>query len=151
MLSTRGTLLNLASAPRGNQPEIVREIIARRIIDPAGKGERDPERLSRAALAQLGLPESLSTRLSIRGVGGSVGAAELAERLSTTAWLAALARRPDPAKPPDRRSSSVAPNRTSQNGIGDGGLKPPRRPGGSSRSGGSTPLASRADMHTKQG
>ena len=39
------------------QPEMVREIIAKRIIKLAATGERDPERLSRAALAAIGLPE----------------------------------------------------------------------------------------------
>jgi hypothetical protein len=35
------------------QPEIVYEVIARRIIDEAKKGERDPLRLRNAALAGL--------------------------------------------------------------------------------------------------
>lgn len=35
------------------QPEIVYEVIARRIIDEAKKGERDPVRLRNAALAGL--------------------------------------------------------------------------------------------------
>lgn len=40
------------------QPEIVREIIAKRIIALASKGERDPERLCAAALTAIGLPGS---------------------------------------------------------------------------------------------
>lgn len=35
------------------QPEVMREVIARRIITLAAKGERDPERLYAAALAGL--------------------------------------------------------------------------------------------------
>ncbi len=35
------------------QPEVMREIVARRIIALAAKGERDPERLYAAALAGL--------------------------------------------------------------------------------------------------
>jgi hypothetical protein len=38
------------------QPEIVREIIAKRIIALAGKGVRDPDRLAQAALTAIGLP-----------------------------------------------------------------------------------------------
>jgi hypothetical protein len=38
------------------QPIIVREIIARRIIEIAGRGERDPDQLCIAALTSLGLP-----------------------------------------------------------------------------------------------
>jgi hypothetical protein len=37
------------------QPAIVREIIARRIIDVASRGERDPEELARRALMALGI------------------------------------------------------------------------------------------------
>jgi hypothetical protein len=37
------------------QPEIVREILARRILDLAAKGERDPERLCAGALGSLHL------------------------------------------------------------------------------------------------
>jgi hypothetical protein len=36
--------------------ELVREIIAKRIIAAALEGERDPDRLSAAALASIGLP-----------------------------------------------------------------------------------------------
>jgi len=39
-------------APR--QPDIVKEVIARRIISLAQKGERDPDRLCARALAALG-------------------------------------------------------------------------------------------------
>jgi hypothetical protein len=35
------------------QPEVVREVIARRIIDLAKKGEHDPERLCNAALTAI--------------------------------------------------------------------------------------------------
>jgi hypothetical protein len=38
------------------QPIIVHEIIARRIIELAGRGERDPDRLCIATLASLGFP-----------------------------------------------------------------------------------------------
>lgn len=37
------------------QPAVVREVIARKIIDLAGAGERDPNRLARHALEDLGL------------------------------------------------------------------------------------------------
>ena len=39
----------------GGQPEIVREVIAKRMIEIAGRGERDPQKLSDATLASLGL------------------------------------------------------------------------------------------------
>ena len=38
----------------GGQPDLVREIIAKRIIEAARKGERDPARLRNAGLAALG-------------------------------------------------------------------------------------------------
>jgi hypothetical protein len=38
------------------QPEAVRELIAKRIIELATDGERDPSKLSNAALASLGIP-----------------------------------------------------------------------------------------------
>ena len=38
----------------GGQPDLVREIIAKRIIEAAEKGERDPVRLRDAGLAALG-------------------------------------------------------------------------------------------------
>jgi hypothetical protein len=38
------------------QPEVVREIIAKRIVALASKGERNPDRLCEAALAGLGPP-----------------------------------------------------------------------------------------------
>jgi hypothetical protein len=38
----------------GGQPDLVREIIAKRIIEAAKKGERDPVRLRNAGLATLG-------------------------------------------------------------------------------------------------
>jgi hypothetical protein len=36
------------------QPLIVQEILAKRIIEAVGRGERDPERLRNAALSALG-------------------------------------------------------------------------------------------------
>jgi hypothetical protein len=39
------------------QPDIVKEIIAKRIIELAGKGERDPDRLCERALRALGFNE----------------------------------------------------------------------------------------------
>ena len=38
------------------QPSLIREIIAKRIIELASDGERDPIKLSEAALTSLGLP-----------------------------------------------------------------------------------------------
>jgi hypothetical protein len=38
------------------QPAVVKEIIAKRIIELASDGERDPKKLSAAALTSLGLP-----------------------------------------------------------------------------------------------
>jgi hypothetical protein len=43
-----------AALPIEGQPEIVREVIAKRIIKAAEKGERDPGRLRDAALSALG-------------------------------------------------------------------------------------------------
>ncbi len=43
------------------QPEVVREIIARRIIEAARKGERDPIRLRNAGLASLGIGQRTYT------------------------------------------------------------------------------------------
>jgi hypothetical protein len=37
------------------QPVLVQEIVAKRIIQLAARGERDPERLSESALASLGI------------------------------------------------------------------------------------------------
>jgi hypothetical protein len=37
--------------------ELVREIIAKRIIDAALKGERDPDRLCTSAIALIGFPD----------------------------------------------------------------------------------------------
>ncbi len=37
------------------QPEVVNEVIARRILAVASKGERDPDRLCEAALSGLGV------------------------------------------------------------------------------------------------
>jgi len=37
------------------QRSFIREIIAKRIIDAAAAGERDPDKLSQAALVRLGL------------------------------------------------------------------------------------------------
>jgi hypothetical protein len=38
------------------QPALVNEILAKRIIDIADKGERDPKKLARRALQELGVP-----------------------------------------------------------------------------------------------
>jgi hypothetical protein len=38
-----------------DQPDLVKEIIAKRIIDIAGRGERDPQKMRKAALNSLGL------------------------------------------------------------------------------------------------
>ena len=40
------------------QPQLIREIIARRIIEAAKNGERNPTELVRAGLAALGIPNS---------------------------------------------------------------------------------------------
>jgi hypothetical protein len=37
------------------QPESVKEIIAKRVIEIAGRGERDPDKMCEAALASLGV------------------------------------------------------------------------------------------------
>jgi hypothetical protein len=39
----------------GGQPEIVREVIAKRMIEIAGRGEHDPGKLCDATLVSLGL------------------------------------------------------------------------------------------------
>jgi hypothetical protein len=38
------------------QPEIVKEVIAKRIVELAAVGEREPQRLSATVLSELGLP-----------------------------------------------------------------------------------------------
>ena len=38
------------------QPALVNEVLAKRIIDIAEKGERDPENIARRALEELGVP-----------------------------------------------------------------------------------------------
>jgi hypothetical protein len=40
------------------QPQIVREVIAKRIIELASKGERDPERLCQAALSAISIRDA---------------------------------------------------------------------------------------------
>jgi hypothetical protein len=40
------------------QPELVREIIARLILNEASRGERDPERLCALALVSLGIGQN---------------------------------------------------------------------------------------------
>jgi hypothetical protein len=45
----------VASFDLDNQPEIVREAIAKRIIALAAKGERNPDHLGKAAVAALGV------------------------------------------------------------------------------------------------
>ena len=42
---------------RDGYTDLVRDIIAKRIIDSAQQGERDPDRLCRSALAALGIRE----------------------------------------------------------------------------------------------
>lgn len=51
-----------ASLPGKGQPDIVREVIAKRIIEAAKKGERDPSCLRDIALAALG-QESMAHKL----------------------------------------------------------------------------------------
>jgi len=46
----------------GGQPQIVYEIIAKRIIDAAKNGERNPTALVRAGLAALGIATGKSAR-----------------------------------------------------------------------------------------
>ena len=38
------------------QPEVVKDVIAKRIIDVAKSGERDPNQMCKRALGALGLP-----------------------------------------------------------------------------------------------
>ena len=45
----------IAGLGDGGQPEVVKEIIAKRIVALAARGERNPERLCEAALAELGI------------------------------------------------------------------------------------------------
>jgi hypothetical protein len=45
------------------QPAIVREVIATRIIESAGRGERDPEKMRDAALLALGFQRDAVGRL----------------------------------------------------------------------------------------
>ena len=42
------------------QPDVIKEIIAKRIVELAGRGERDPNQLCEQALKSLGFSESLS-------------------------------------------------------------------------------------------
>lgn len=42
---------------RDGYTDLVRDFIAKRILDSAQQGERDPERLCRSALAALGIRE----------------------------------------------------------------------------------------------
>jgi hypothetical protein len=44
----------------GGQPALVKEVIAKRIIEAAKKGERDPQRLCAKALDALGLNRRFS-------------------------------------------------------------------------------------------
>jgi hypothetical protein len=50
----------------GGQPDLVREIIAKRIIEAAKKGERDPVRLRNAGLGRV-----LINALAMSGFGGT--------------------------------------------------------------------------------
>jgi hypothetical protein len=43
------------------QPDLVQEVIARRVIEIAARGEHDPTRLCEATLASLGLTRLLRT------------------------------------------------------------------------------------------
>jgi hypothetical protein len=45
-----------------SQPASVKEIIAQRIIEIAGRGERDPDRISEAVLKCLGLRRNVAGR-----------------------------------------------------------------------------------------
>lgn len=45
------------------QPELVREVIAKRIIEIAGQGERDPDKMCEAALLALGFRRDVGGRL----------------------------------------------------------------------------------------
>jgi hypothetical protein len=47
------------------QPESVKEIIAKRIIEAAGRGERDPDRISEAVLNSLGLRRNTAGRFIV--------------------------------------------------------------------------------------
>jgi hypothetical protein len=47
------------------QPESVKEIIAKRIIEVAGRGERDPDRISEAVLKCLGLQRNTGGRFIV--------------------------------------------------------------------------------------
>jgi hypothetical protein len=42
------------------QPEVVRELIAKRIIEIAGRGERDPDKMCEAALLSFGFRRDVS-------------------------------------------------------------------------------------------
>jgi hypothetical protein len=52
-------LMRLASMGDRGLPDIVREIIAKRIIAAAKQGERDPKQLCNTALAALGIDDQL--------------------------------------------------------------------------------------------
>jgi hypothetical protein len=39
------------------QPELIQEILAKKIIGPAGQGETEPDALSKRALTCIGLPQ----------------------------------------------------------------------------------------------
>jgi hypothetical protein len=45
------------------QPALVREVIAKRIVEIAGRGERDPEKMRDAALLALGFKRDAVGRL----------------------------------------------------------------------------------------
>jgi hypothetical protein len=47
------------------QPASVKEIIAKRVIEIAGRGERDPDRISEAALKCLGLRRNTAGRFTV--------------------------------------------------------------------------------------
>jgi len=45
------------------QPELIQEILARKIIDLAQRGETNPARLSQRALHDLGLPHEAAAKI----------------------------------------------------------------------------------------
>ena len=55
------------------QPQIVYEIIARRIIEAAKNGERDPTELTRAGLAALGLQAGKVSNEAAPAAGAPAG------------------------------------------------------------------------------
>ena len=50
-----GEAFDAASRTMRDQPEIIKEMIAKKIIEAVNKGERDPNRLCDVALGDLGI------------------------------------------------------------------------------------------------